>query len=245
MTDTKMRKNHHGIYFFPVLLIAVLAVSGYFALPKLFDMGRSDLEYKVLAGTKPKDYRKLLKKNPDLVGWIKVPGTKINYPVMQTPKTPQYYLHRDFHKRYSLSGCIFMDAKTDIRRSKNYLIYGHHMQDGTMFGQLVKYSDPSFYKKHRVIYFTRIYKNGRYEKRKYRVFACYKTAENNRRSYLDYANITSRKKYDKFVRLQTESTEIRSSFTPSWDIDLLTLSTCSYHISGHLGRYSLSAYRVY
>jgi sortase B len=240
-----MKKNHHGIYFFPVLLIAVLAVSGYFALPKLFDMGRSGLEYKVLAGTKPKDYRKLLKENPDLVGWIKVPGTKINYPVMQTPKIPQYYLHRDFHKRYSLSGCIFMDAKTNLNRSKNYLIYGHHMQDGTMFGQLVKYSDPSFYKKHRVIYFTRIYKNGRYEKRKYRVFACYKTAENNRRSYLDYANITSRKKYDKFVRLQTESTEIKSSFTPSWDIDLLTLSTCSYHIAGHLGRYSLSAYRVY
>jgi sortase B len=240
-----MTKKHHGIYFFPVLLIAVLAISGYFALPKLFDMGRSGLEYKVLAGTKPKDYRKLLKENPDLVGWIKVPGTKINYPVMQTPKVPQYYLHRDFHKRYSLSGCIFMDAKTDISRSKNYLIYGHHMQDGTMFGQLVKYSDPSFYKKHRVIYFTRIYKSGRYEKRKYRVFACYKTAENNRRSYLDYANITSRKKYDKFVRLQTESTEIKNSFTPSWDIDLLTLSTCSYHIAGHLGRYSLSAYRVY
>lgn len=240
-----MTKKHHGIYFFPVLLIAVLAISGYFALPKLFDMGRSGLEYKVLAGTKPKDYRKLLKENPDLVGWIKVPGTKINYPVMQTPKVPQYYLHRDFHKRYSLSGCIFMDAKTDISRSKNYLIYGHHMQDSTMFGQLVKYSDPSFYKKHRVIYFTRIYKSGRYEKRKYRVFACYKTAENNRRSYLDYANITSRKKYDKFVRLQTESTEIKNSFTPSWDIDLLTLSTCSYHIAGHLGRYSLSAYRVY
>lgn len=240
-----MNKNHHANYFIPALLILVLAVSGYFALPKLFDMGRSGLEYKVLAGTKPKDYRKLLKKNPDLVGWIKVPGTKINYPVMQTPAKPQYYLHRDFYRRYSVSGCIFMDAKTDLQHSKNFLIYGHHMKDGTMFGSLVNYSDPSFFRKHRSIYFIRIYKNGRSEKRKYRVFACYKTAENNRKSYLDYANITNRKKYRSFVRLQKESSEIKSSFTPQWDIDLLTLSTCSYHIAGHLGRYSLSAYRVY
>lgn len=240
-----MNRDNHTHHFFPVLLILILVISGFFAVPKLYDMGRNKLEYTLISRTKPKNYKKLVKKNPDLVGILRIPGTKINYPVTQTPKNPQYYLHRDFNRKYSVSGCLFMDGKTNVNKSKNLLIYGHHMRDGSMFGQLVKYNDPAFFKKHRTVYFTRIFKDGHYEKRKYIVFACYRTAENNRNSYLDYANITNRKKYRKFVRLQKKSSERRIKFTPEWDVDLLTLSTCSYHIAGHLGRYSLSAYRVY
>jgi len=72
-----------------------------------------------------RDLSGLYAQNSDLVGWIRVDGTRIDYPVMQTPDNPEYYLHRDFNKEYSDSGTPFLDANSRIGGTWNWIIYGH------------------------------------------------------------------------------------------------------------------------
>ena len=75
-----------------------------------------------------KGYRKLYKKNSDLIGWVTVKNTKIDYPVMQTKKDSEYYLHRNFEKKSDVNGLPFLDAKCDIDEPKgNLIVYGHHL----------------------------------------------------------------------------------------------------------------------
>ena len=97
-------------------------------------------------------YAGLYTANPDIIGWIKIKGTRINYPVMQTQNDPEFYLRRNFKKEYSVSGTPFMDAMSDIFiPTCNWTIYGHHMKDGTMFGDLKQYKEDGFRKEHRKI----------------------------------------------------------------------------------------------
>lgn len=82
---------------------------------------------------------------------MKVPGTKVSYPIVQG-KDNSTYLHRTFQKKYNPSGCIFLDCKCKKDfTSDNNIIYGHHMRDGSMFATFVKYKDQSFWKKHQKI----------------------------------------------------------------------------------------------
>ena len=95
----------------------------------------------------------LHKKNGDIVGWLKIGGTRIDYPVMQTPDENEYYLRRNFRKESSIAGTPFMDAGSVIGTSKNYLIFGHNIKSGTMFHDLLKYEDKAFWKKHKTFSF--------------------------------------------------------------------------------------------
>ena len=109
-------------------------------------------------------YADLYAQNKDLVGWIKIDDTKIDYPVMQTKGDPEYYLHRDFEGKYQYGGTPFMDPNSDILYpSANFLIYGHNMINNSLFGQLPDYYYKSFYDKHQIIYFDTIYGAGTYE----------------------------------------------------------------------------------
>ena len=88
------------------------------------------------------DLQKLFEKNNDIVGWIKIDGTTINYPVMQ--KDNDYYLYRDFDKNYSKYGTPFAADYCDINLDDNIIIYGHHMKNGMMFADLEKYKNKEF-----------------------------------------------------------------------------------------------------
>ncbi|MBQ1616334.1 MAG: class B sortase, partial [Ruminococcus sp.] len=112
-------------------------------------------------------YDELYKKNPDFFGWLKIEGTKIDYPVMYTPRDSEYYLHRDFYCNYSDSGMLFIDGECP-EKGNYYLIYGHHMNNGSMFGELPKYSDKKFYEEHKTVFF-----DTRYELRDYEVVAAF------------------------------------------------------------------------
>ena len=96
-----------------------------------------------------RDLSGLYAQNSDLVGWIRVDGTRIDYPVMQTPDNPEYYLHRDFNKEYSDSGTPFLDANSRIGGTWNRIIYGHNMKFGTMFHDLQKYDSKEFWDAHK------------------------------------------------------------------------------------------------
>ena len=94
------------------------------------------------------DFEKLKKENKDIVGWVYAKGTTIDYPVV-LGKDNEEYLHKDFEQKKSGSGTIFLDHNCDKNfQSDNNIIYGHHMKNGTMFADLLKFREDSFLKKH-------------------------------------------------------------------------------------------------
>lgn len=98
--------------------------------------------------------RNLYLENSDMVGWIQIEGTNIDYPVMQTPADANYYLKHDFEKNYTDYGCPFMQADCDAQApSDNVIIYGHNMKDGSMFADLAKYRSKDFWQTHKTVWF--------------------------------------------------------------------------------------------
>lgn len=99
-----------------------------------------------------------------MTGWIRVDGTVIDYPVMQTPETPDFYLKRGFDKKYSAYGMIYMDEDCDLDAGcPNFVLYGHHMKNGSMFAALEKYTSEEFYREHPEILFDTLEETGRYQ----------------------------------------------------------------------------------
>lgn len=96
------------------------------------------------------DLAALKEKNADCIGWIRVPGTDIDYPIMWTPNDPEHYLHLDFYGSYSDYGVPFMDARCDLN-SGNLILYGHNMFDGTMFTDLIWYKEKEYADAHEQI----------------------------------------------------------------------------------------------
>lgn len=88
------------------------------------------------------------------VAWIEIPGTDIDYPVMQKQGDPEYYLRRNYKGEYFYSGTPFLDENCNILLSKNLIVYGHNMKDGTMFSDLMKYKDLPFCTEHQKMKLT-------------------------------------------------------------------------------------------
>ena len=94
------------------------------------------------------DFAALQAINPDIVGWILIEGTNINYPVVQGSDN-QYYLRHLFTGEYNASGCIFLDSRnTPDFTDQHSILYGHHMDNGTMFNGLMDYKEQSFFDAH-------------------------------------------------------------------------------------------------
>ncbi len=99
----------------------------------------------------PLPYMELLKQNRDLVGWIKIEQTAVDYPVVQTPHEPEYYLRRNFEKEYSIAGTPFLDRACEMEEGPLLILYGHNMNDGSMFAALQGYLDAEYREEHPVI----------------------------------------------------------------------------------------------
>lgn len=97
------------------------------------------------------DFSSLQEINPEIIGWIRNDRTGIDYPVMQTDNN-NYYLNHMYNGEYNSSGAIFVDYRCCGDFSdKNTVIYGHHMRNGTMFGDLEQYKDQEFFDAHPVM----------------------------------------------------------------------------------------------
>lgn len=108
------------------------------------------------------EFEDLYALNPDLVGWLTVPGTKVDYPVVQRPQEADYYLYRDFQGNHSSWGCLYVREACDVfAPSDNVVIYGHRMGDGSMFGQLGRYESYSYWQAHKTFRFDTL--RGRHE----------------------------------------------------------------------------------
>lgn len=109
-------------------------------------------------------YKNLYERNEDFYGWIKTEDLGMDFPVMYTPQEGRenFYVYQNFEKEYSKSGSIYIDYRCR-QEGNNYLIYGHNMNDLSMFGYLSYYKEETFYKNHKYIKFDTIYEEGEYE----------------------------------------------------------------------------------
>lgn len=186
------------------------------------------------------EYRDFYASNKDMIGWITVPGTKIDYPVMQTPGVPNYYLYRGFDGRDNLWGCIYAREACDVfMPSDNVVLYGHHMRDGSMFAGLDAYMQASYWKDHQTFSFNTLY-----ERHTYQIFAVFKTSANIGKgfSYHTFNTAQNQEEFEKFIKTVHSLQFYNTGVTAEYGDMLLTLSTCEYTLDN--GRLVVVAKRI-
>ena len=160
---------------FLILLIVIFTISSYFFIKKLVENKRENSVFTNLQevvtnnnditsenqnidtkNVMPSNLsiqnsynlKSIIKINSDVIGWIKIDGTNIDYPVMQNG---DFYLHKNIYKNYSSHGTPYLAQYCNLITSDNLIIYGHHMKDNSMFAQLENYKNYNFYKNHKYI----------------------------------------------------------------------------------------------
>lgn len=171
------------------------------------------------------EYREICLKNKNFAGWIRIAGTKVDYPVMQNLEDREYYLHRDFFGKKSYAGVPFVGHGSLESEPEAVFIYGHNMRNGTMFADLMKYKEEKFWKKN-----PEISLDTRYEHRTYRIFTAFyaDAAEWNEKGSALYLMAAGNRQYESCLSelkdrgLYVTGTEIGQGK------NILVLVTCSY-----------------
>ncbi|MBQ8921297.1 MAG: sortase [Oscillospiraceae bacterium] len=188
-------------------------------------------------------YNQFYSQNPDLIGYIRIKGTMVSYPVVQKKSNDindnknDYYLYRTFHQESSKSGCIFMDYRCHfdevhdhyriVDNSDNLLIYGHNMNNQTMFGSLRHYyKNPSYYMEHPTVELYSLY--NLYD---YKIFAIFVTDGMDFDSEyafdcwntLDFAN---EDEFYAYVNEAKKRTTVNTNVDVKYGDPILTLYTC-------------------
>ena len=172
----------------------------------------------------------LKKENSDIVGWLEIENTSINYPVLQGTDN-EYYMTHNYKKEKSKNGSIFLNYKYDWNiASNNLLIYGHNLNNGTMFQELLKYSDKNFYINHPIIRFTTEKEDSEFEIISVFKSRVYYNTEQNVFRYYFFINPSSEEEYNNFVQNAKNSSMYNIDSTATYGDQLITLSTCSYHV---------------
>lgn len=182
-------------------------------------------------------YRPLFEQNNDLVGWIRIDGTGIDYPVMQTPSNPDYYLKHSFEKKWSDYGVPHVDGSCTIGLSNNLIIYGHNMKNGTMFHDLVNYTKKDFYEAHPVIYFDSVDAPGQYQ-----VIAAFRYNTNKETFVYNEHFDMGEEEFANYVENCKARSIYDTGFTAEYGDQLITLSTCEYTYTN--GRFVVVAKKI-
>lgn len=171
-------------------------------------------------------FLELYQKNPDLAGWLTIPGTRIDYPVMYSPDEPERYLHANFDAAYSFAGLPFLDAACDIE-SGNRIIYAHNMLDGSMFRTLLKYQQKDFWQRNPVISFNTLYEEQEYEVVAAFYDKVYKKSDTNFKFYQFY-DTSDQSSFDEAMAYYREHALYDTGVTAQCGDLFLTLVTCAY-----------------
>lgn len=186
-------------------------------------------------------YKSLYKTNKNLIGWLKIDDTNIDYPVMQTVNN-EYYLDHNTKQEKDKNGTLFLDKDCSITRtSTNYIIYGHHMKSGKMFGDLDNYKDEDFYKKHKTISFDTIYEEGTYEVMYVFLSKIYYEEEVVFK-YYQFIDANSEQEFNSYMEEMAQMSLYDTGVTAQYGDQLLTLSTCDYEQED--GRFVVVAKRI-
>ena len=172
-----------------------------------------------------KKYASLVELNSDCVGWIQIPDTQINYPVMYTPGDYEYYLHRDFDKNYFYRGLPFLADGTQLNVSQNTIIYGHNMNDGTAFGNLRNYVNRDYAMEHQYCYFYTAYNQAVYQLMDVCITKIY-TNQDNCFKYYRYTGDLSQEEFETYVYYMDQMSSFDTGVDAVWGDELISLSTC-------------------
>lgn len=181
----------------------------------------------------------LQQENSDIVAYIEIEGTHISYPVVQTTDN-SYYLFKNYKKEYSTDGSIFLDKDVNLSLpSCNFLMYGHNNQNNAMFSELLNYRNKSYFEEHPKIRFTTNKSDEEYD-----ILACfysraYYAEEKNVFRYYFFVNAGTKSEFDDYVKKCRNSSVYDTGITAEYGDQLLTLSTCSYHVTN--GRFVVVA----
>ena len=186
-------------------------------------------------------YASLYEENPDLFGWIRIEGTVIDYPVMFSPDNEEFYLHHSFDLSESQCGLPFLDADCS-NDGFIYLLYGHHLINGSMFSAITKYADATFLKEHPTISFDTLYEEGEYQ-----VFAAfysrvYYSNETNVFRYYRYTDLSDSVIFDEYLEQVKTASLYDMDIEISYGDTLLVLTTCNYHTEN--GRFVIVAKKI-
>ena len=170
----------------------------------------------------------LYQQNGDLVGWISIADTNINYPVMQSVNEPNFYLKHGFDKEYSDYGCPYVQEDCDVQEpSDNLVIYGHHMSNGSMFAHLEKFKSKDFWSEHRIITFNTLT-----DKQEYEIVAVFRTVvytdSPEAFKFYRFIDAESANEFDDFIAKCKELSFYDTGVTAEYGDKLITLSTCEY-----------------
>lgn len=183
----------------------------------------------------PIDFKTLRKTNPEVVAWIYVPGTNIDYPIMQSLKSDDFYLHRDINGDYKYAGSIYMEyCNRDDFTDRVTVLYGHNMANGSMFAHLHKFANADFFKKHKKFY---IYTDSR--KLTYQIASGYVYDSRHIMNSFNFAENDVFEEYLNFIqnpRSATRNTRSKLDHKLTTDDRVVTLSTC---LNSGDGRYLL------
>lgn len=184
----------------------------------------------------------LQKENEEIIGWLEIEGTNINYPVLQTSDN-DYYLTHNYKKEKASTGSIFLDKDFDlINGSSNYLIYGHRNKSGLMFEDLIKYAEEDFYKEHTKIKFTTNKDDSIYEILSVFYSRVYYKSDQNVFRYYYFVNAENEQEYNDFVKNAKKASIYDTGVTAKYGDQLLTLSTCEY--SQEDGRFAVVCKKI-
>lgn len=176
----------------------------------------------------------LLELNEDVVGWITIDGTRIDYPIVQAEDN-FHYLTRNFYHEESRAGSIYLDYRNDIslENEKNIILYGHRMRDGSMFENLTKYLDRDFFEAHPTIQFDTLYESYEAE-----IFAVYHTLTSF--NYIQTA-FDDKEEFGQLLDEIYNATLYTRDVDVTEDDMILTLSTCDYKLDPEEGRLVVQA----
>ena len=184
----------------------------------------------------------LQKENEEIIGWLEIEGTNINYPVCKGADN-DFYLTHNYKKEKATGGALFLDKGFDlINGSSNYLIYGHRNTKGLMFEDLMKYTKEDFYKEHTKIKFTTNKDDSVYEIMSIFYSRVYYKSEKDVFRYYYFVNAENEEQYNEFVNNAKKASIYDTCVTANYGDQLLTLSTCEY--SQEDGRFVIVAKKV-
>ncbi|MDD7050219.1 MAG: class B sortase [Lachnospiraceae bacterium] len=231
------------LLIFIILLVSLIGISSYFIYKQineenkqesifedLYEIIQVDEENSIennLATNNTINLSELYKQNNDLIGWIKIDNTNIDYPVMQTVNN-EYYLDHNYTQEYDKNGSIFLDKDCDITNpGTNMIIYGHHMKSGKMFGNLDKYSSKKYYEEHPVIQFDTIYEEGIYQ-----IMYVFRSRIYNEDEivfkYYQFFEAATPEEFDSTMQEMANISLYDTGVTATYGDKLITLSTCDH-----------------
>lgn len=173
-------------------------------------------------------YAPLYLENPDFCGWLRLPDTNIDYPVMYRAGDNDFYLSHDFHGNKDVNGLLVLDKRCPPDGSGDHvLIHGHNMKSGFMFGELKKYKDESYFREHPLIEYDTLT-----EHRLYRIFSVFQSSTNLADQedfrYYEYIEMTSQEDFETYVEAARQQSMYDADMEIHYGDRLITLSTCDY-----------------